>query len=92
MEILSKKEIPLCCGKKQLSIKLDGSIMKKDTQHFTDAGYLVLNHFYKSGIFYAENDYLIITSPFGGNELHLQCKTKQCEEQIINLEKIIYNI
>lgn len=78
-----------CCGSTASVIKLDRPLSIDIFDYLKLSGFEESPHFTKCGIVYVENDGIIITAPFGSNNVTVKCKSKNCQEYLEALEKIL---
>lgn len=67
---------------------MDKPIRKSQIQVFKDAGYLMPDHFFKSGIFYIQKQGLIANSSYGVCKINVRC-SGECEEKLKELEIVL---
>jgi len=81
-----------CCGKEVITLFLDTTLLKEHIASFVALNFTEKKHFTEAGIFYVDNEQLIITGPFGSNRLEVKCRTSLCREKIIELENNLNNL
>lgn len=77
------------CSKEQLIFELSVSLDKSYIQLFNGSGFLEVKSYTNLGILYVESKDLTAIGPFGSNRLNIKCKTANCQNNILELEKII---
>lgn len=91
MVSIEKREIPACCGKKQVIWKLNVPLKKEHLIIFQQAGFQFLQTYLDAGMLYVEDQNFFTTGVFGLNELKIKCKTKQCADSLVLFEQTIIN-
>lgn len=78
----TRKEFKSCCGSKALIFKFDRSIRKTQINTFKEAGYLVPDNYFNSGIFYVKKGTLIATCAYGTNNVNVRCSSDTTEVEL----------
>ena len=84
----SRKEFKSCCGSKALIFTFDKSIRKKQIDVFKEAGYLVPDNYFNSGIFFVKKGSLIATCAFGTNNVNVRCSSSTTENELNGFQNI----
>lgn len=61
-----------CCGNSTTIIEVDKPLRKYQVDVFRNAGYIIPDNFYNSGVFYAQKGGLIATASFGTNRINIR--------------------
>jgi hypothetical protein len=64
--------IKSCCGNSSTILETDKPLRKYQVDVFKQAGYVIPDNFFNSGVFYAQKDGLIATGSFGTNKISLR--------------------
>lgn len=82
MQIFNTKT---CCGRTLITWKLNCKITKDLISSLSDE-FKEHVHFTNAGMLYMTNDYFIISAQLNSNSLQINCKRKDYEQQMHNLE------
>lgn len=78
-----------CCGRSNSTLELDKPIRQSQVSKFRDAGYIVPDSMFKSGLFYVQNGNLIAICSFGTTKVTVQCSGGTCEEALNAFEALL---
>ena len=82
---VEKFVIQACCGRTQISFKIDRPIDEFLLQVLKSNGFTIADNFVKAGLLYADNLDLIVSGPFGSDKLNAGCKKSKADcERILN--------
>jgi hypothetical protein len=84
-----KTRVPACCGSFSTVYRLSFSLKKESITQFEGAGFSVSRPYYKVGMFYAENNNIIVSGKFGSATFDLKCKTPKCEDMTTGFEAVL---
>lgn len=65
-----------CCGSSNTVLELDKPLRKYQVDVFKEAGYVLPDNFFNSGVFYAQKNGLIATASFGTNKISVRVSGK----------------
>ena len=74
-----------CCGRKLISVKIERPLTKEDVNPFIVNGFSLNKKYMDSGIFYMENDSIILRSTFGNNLIVIKTKNKKTFDDNYNI-------
>lgn len=89
MNILNETTVSSCCGSKSRILDLDKAIKKNHLAFFADKGYLIPEHYTKSGIFFVQKKFFTATASFGSTKIRLGCSGKDCEEKVNEFKEFL---
>lgn len=88
--MIRRVSVKTCCSNKVDYFELDKPLRKVHAQYFKQHGYIVPEHFYTAGIFYAMKDKVTMNGSFGSNRFTVRCSNSEnCEEKLKQLENDI---
>lgn len=61
-----------CCGSSTTILETDKPLKKYQVDVFKEAGYIIPDNFFNSGVFYAQKGGLVATGSFGANKFNLR--------------------
>lgn len=68
--------VKACCGNSSTILETDKPLRKYQVDVFKEAGYVIPDNFFNSGVFYAQKNGLIATASFGSNKINLRVTGK----------------
>lgn len=89
--ILSIKRLTTksCCGRSNSIFELEKPIRQSQIFKFRDAGYIIPDSMFKSGLFYVQLGNLIAICSFGATKVTVQCSGGTCEEFLNSFEALL---
>jgi hypothetical protein len=87
-----KTRVPGCCGSFSTTYELSFPLRKEYVPHFESAGFFISKPFLQAGMFYAENKDFIAIGTFGGKNLQLKCKVRQCDTLSTPLDNVLIHL
>lgn len=64
--------VKACCGSSTTILETDKPLRKYQVDVFKEAGYVIPDNFFNSGVFYAQKNGLVATCSFGSNKINLR--------------------
>jgi hypothetical protein len=86
---VEKFVIVACCGRKQISFKLDRPVDQALLEVLKSNGFTEAAHFTQAGLLYADNPDLIVTGPFGADKINAKCKKADCDQILNDFEALL---
>jgi hypothetical protein len=81
--------VKACCGKTATLFKIDRPITTKLITDLAAKGFTENSNFTKAGLLHMNNLDFILTGSIGTDRLHINCKLKDCEQKLNELEGIL---
>lgn len=86
---VEKLVVQACCGRKQISFKLDRPVDQALLQVLKSNGFTEQPNFAIAGILYVDNSDLIVSGPFGADRLNAKCKKADCDQILNDFEALL---